>query len=135
MLKDYGDKIQFVFKNYPLPTQPLAASAALAGECANAQGKFLAYADKLFGAQDSWTKMKDATGLFKVYALQTGLNSADFNKCLDSKQLQPLIDATTTQGQQFGIQATPAMFIGDNFQDGLVKYDDVKKIIDEQLAK
>jgi protein-disulfide isomerase len=133
MLKDYGDKIQLVFKNYPLPNHALAGSAALAGECANAQGKFSAYADKLFATQATWSKLKDATGTFKTYAAQLGLKTADFNKCLDSKQFQSQIDATVAEGQGFGIQGTPALFIGDNFQNGLVKYEDVKKIIDEQL--
>ena len=135
MMKDYGDKIQFVFKNYFAPGSTISNSASLAGECANAQGKFSAFASKLFASQASWNKLKDATGLFKAYAAQSGLNAVDFGKCLDSKQFQDQISATTLEGQQFGIQGTPTMFVGDQIQNGLVKYDDVKKLLDDQLAK
>lgn len=133
MIKDYGDKIQVVFKNYPLPMHALAESAALASECANAQGKFEVFADKLFATQDKWSKLKDANGTFKTYAVQVGLKAQDFNKCLDSKQFQDRVNAVKEEGQGFGIQGTPALFIDDSFQNGLVKYEDVKKILDEKL--
>lgn len=135
MIAEYGDKIQYVFKNYPLPTHAQAQAASLAGLCANAQGKFAPYADKLFSTQDSWGKFKDATGTFKLYASQLGLNTAEFNKCLDEKQFSEKITQTLDEGRSFGIAGTPAMFIGSEFQNGLVKYEDLKKIIDEQLSK
>jgi protein-disulfide isomerase len=37
------------------------------------------------------------------------------------------------EGKDFGIQGTPTLFIGGDFLNGLVKYDDVKKILDEKL--
>lgn len=135
MLKEYGDKVQLVFKNYPLPSHTMAEPAALASECANEQGKFEAYADKLFANQETWGKLKDASGTFKSYASQLGLKSSDFSKCLDDKKYQEKVKATLDEGQDFGIQGTPALFIGDNFQNGLVKYEDVKKILDEKLAE
>jgi protein-disulfide isomerase len=135
MLKEYGDKVQLVFKNYPLPIHSLALPAALAGECANAQGKFAPFADKIFSTQAVWGKLKDASGTFKTYAAQLGLKTAEFNKCLDSKQFQTQVDSTLAEGQKFGIQGTPAMFINDQFQNGMVKYEDLKSIIDRELAK
>lgn len=135
VLKDYGEKIQLVFKNFPLESHALAAPAAIAGECANEQGKFESYADKLFASQESWGKMKDASATFKGYARSLGLNAADFNKCFDEKKYEEKVKASLEEGKNFGIQGTPALFIGDNFQNGLVKYEDVKKILDEQLAK
>ena len=133
MLKDYGDKIQFAFKSYFPPTSAQAMSAALAGACANDQGKFLAYADKLFATQDAWGKAKDATPLLKSYASGAGLNAADFGKCLDSKEYQDLITQTLADGQSFGIAATPSIFVGSDLQVPTAKYDDVKKVLDEQL--
>lgn len=135
MVKDYGDRIQLVFKNYLPPTATQAISAGIAASCANEQGKFAPYAEKLFATQDVWGKAKDATGLLKSYTATLGLNTGDFNKCLDEKRYQESIDQALKVGQSFGIQATPAMFIGDEFKTGPVKYDDVKKVLDEKLAK
>ncbi len=135
MIKDYGEKIQVAFKSYLPPTATQAMSAAIAAACANEQGKFLAYADKLFAAQDAWGKAKDATGLLKSYATGAGLNAADFGKCLDSKKYQDQITATLAEGQEFGVASTPAFFVGSDMQKSTAKYDDVKKVLDEQLNK
>jgi hypothetical protein len=135
MIKDYGDKIQVAFKSYFPPTSTQSMSAALAAACANEQGKFLAYADKLFTAQATWSKAKDATALLKSYAAPAGLNAGDFGKCLDAKKYQDLITAALSEGQVFGINATPSIFIGTDLQAPTVKYDDIKNVIDEQLNK
>ena len=68
---------------YALSFHLQANSAALASECANEQGKFLDYANKLFSSQDDWGASKD-TQIFKAYARQLGLNATQFNECLDS---------------------------------------------------
>ena len=135
MIKDYGDKIQFSFKNYFLPTSTQSLSAALASECANEQGKFLPYAEKLYSSQAVWNKLKDATGMFKSYASQLGLNYANFNQCLTSKKYQDQLVQVSNEGQAFGINETPSIFIGTNVQTSIAKYDDIKKVIDEQLVK
>jgi protein-disulfide isomerase len=135
MIKEYGDKIQVAFKNYVPATATQANSAALAASCANEQGKFLAYADKLFANQDAWGKAKDATQLLKSYTAGLGLNVANFNKCLDDKKYQDQISQTAKDGQAFGIAATPTMFIGNDVQPSTAKYEDIKKAIDTQLSK
>lgn len=134
ILKDYGDKVEFVWKNFPLPIHPQAEGAALAAMCANEQGKFIEFADKLFATQDQWGKTKD-TNLFKGYARTLGLNSADFNKCLDDRKYADQIKQESDEAQSFGISGTPATFVDDQFFGGLATYDDLKKAIDEELAK
>ena len=134
MLKDYGDKIQLAIKNYVPASATQANSAAIAASCANEQGKFSAYADKLFASQAAWGAAKDTT-LLKTYAQQAGLDANAFNTCLDSKKYQDSIAQNLTDGQSFGIQATPTMFVGTQIETGAVKYDDVKKAIDAQLAQ
>jgi protein-disulfide isomerase len=135
MLKEYGDKIQFVFKSYVPATATQAVSAALAAACANDQGKFLPYAEKLFATQAVWGKATDATTALKGYAATLGLKTGDFNKCLDEKKYQAQLDANLKDGQSFGVAATPAMFVGDSLQSGTVTYDVVKKVLDEKIIK
>ncbi|HEX8974655.1 MAG TPA: thioredoxin domain-containing protein [Patescibacteria group bacterium] len=135
ILKDYEGKIQFVFKNYFAQGSTVSQGAALAGECANDQGKFTDYATKLFANQKAWSTQKDATAILEGYAAQIGLKSADFNKCLTSKADQAQVTQNLKDGQDFGLQATPSMFIGSDLQQPNVKYDDVKTALDTQLNK
>ncbi len=46
VLSTYGDKIHFVYRNYPLPNHPTARPAAEAAACADEQGKFWPYHDR-----------------------------------------------------------------------------------------
>jgi protein-disulfide isomerase len=135
MLNDYAGNAQLVFKNYFMPTATQALSAALASECANEQGKFLPYAEKLYATQATWGGMKDATKTLETYASQLGLNSADFNQCLSDKKYQDKLKELSVEGQTFGVNETPSIFIDTNLQTSVAKYDDIKKIIDEQLAE
>jgi protein-disulfide isomerase len=135
MLKDYGDKIQFSFKNYFMPNSTQSLSAALASECANEQGKFLPYAEKLYNSQTAWNKLKDATSMLESYASGLGLNSGSFNQCLTSKKYNDQLTQVSTEGQSFGVNATPSIFIGSDLQVSTAKYDDIKKAIDGQLAQ
>ena len=68
--KEYIDtgKVKAVFKNFPLPAHTYAQKAAEAGECANEQGKFWDYQEKLFANQNALS----ITDL-KKYAQELGL--------------------------------------------------------------
>ncbi|MCK9379294.1 MAG: DsbA family protein [Candidatus Moranbacteria bacterium] len=135
ILKEYGDKITFVYKQFPLTSiHPKAMDAAMASECANEQGKFLEYADKLFTNQADWSKDTN-NARFGTYAAQLGLNVGQFNQCVSSAKYQEKIQANATEAQEFGISGTPALFINDQFQPGASSVDALKKVIDEQLAK
>ncbi|TAK95596.1 DsbA family protein [Patescibacteria group bacterium] len=134
VVAQYGDQIGLTFKNLPLSFHPQAENAALAGECANEQGKFWDYANKLFASQSDWGNTKD-TKKFKQYAVQLKLNAAQFNKCLDDKRYLDRIEASKKEADSFGITGTPAIFVGDQFRGGAVKFEDLKAIIDPQLAK
>lgn len=134
ILNEYKDKILFVYKNFPLESHPQANGAALAAECANEQGKFLEYSDKLFANQSDWGQT-EGVQRFKTYAIQLRLDTASFNKCLDESKYQSKIDEDMQEALAFGITGTPSIFINDQFQGGVAEYESLKKIIDEQLAE
>lgn len=134
MLKEYGDKIAYVYKHLPLNFHPQAQNAALAGECANEQGKFVAYANKLFASQTEWGATQ-GTQSFKNYARQIGLNASQFNQCMDSNKYADKINDNTQEAQDFGISGTPGTFVNDQFNGGVVPYASFKQSIDAELAK
>jgi len=133
-MKNYADKVLFDYKELPLPIHPQANGAALAAQCALEQNKFWEYGDKLFGSQDDWTGNTD-TQKFKDYAKVLGLNTDQFNQCLDSKKYQSKIDNSVSEANSFGVSGTPAIFINNQFKNGVTSADDLKTAIEQELGK
>ncbi|EKE20912.1 MAG: DSBA oxidoreductase [uncultured bacterium] len=134
VVKTYGDKVQFVFKNLPLESiHPRAKAAAMAAECANEQGKFIEYGDKLFANQKIWGESKD-NKMFVGYASQLKMNTAQFTQCLTDEKYKDKIESDLKEAGEFGISGTPAVFINDKFKNGAVAKEELKAIIDGELG-
>ncbi|MCX6763918.1 MAG: thioredoxin domain-containing protein [Candidatus Moranbacteria bacterium] len=132
-MKQYADKVLFVYKHLPLAFHSQANNTALASECAQEQNKFWEYADKLYTSQAEWSKL-EGTQKFKDYAkLIRGIDTTKFNQCLDDKKFQDKIDQQKNEAASFGISATPAVFVNDFFKSGSMSLDELKKAIDEKL--
>ena len=107
VLKSYGNRVYFEIRNFPLtPLHPYAFRAAQAAAAANAQGKFWEYIDFLFKNQNS---LDDES--LKKYATQAGLDRKRFDADLDSGQFDASIRRDIEDGEMFGIEATPTIFI------------------------
>jgi protein-disulfide isomerase len=130
LIKTYGGKIKVVFRDFPLDFHKNAKSAALAAGCAADQGKFWQYHDKLFENQE-----KLELESLKLYAKELGLNTAEFNKCLDSKKHEAEIEKDIQDGQKVGVSGTPTLFINGRKVEGAQPIDQFKKIIEEELKK
>lgn len=110
-------KVKLVFKNMPLENlHPNAKSAAMAAECANEQGKFWDYHNKLFANQNSWANLAsvNATSTFKQYASQIGLDTTNFNSCVDSGKYADKVNKDSQDGASYGATGTPTFFIGND---------------------
>jgi len=130
VLSTYGDKIRFVYRHYPLPNHPFARPAAEAAACANEQGKFWPYHDRLFANPG---KLSDAD--LKQHAAVLGLNTTQFNSCVDTHKLKAQIDNDLKDGEEAGVNGTPAFYINGRMLSGAQPYEAFKKIIDEELAR
>ncbi len=129
----YKDKVNLAFKYFPLENiHPMAMKAALAASCAQEQGKFMPFADKLFENQKEWTQ-KNGEYKFKVYARQVGLDVNKFNQCYKDKKHEKEIKADMEEAKNIGISGTPTLFIGDTYQGGGVDEESIKKTLDKKL--
>ncbi|HWZ89023.1 MAG TPA: thioredoxin domain-containing protein [Polyangiaceae bacterium] len=102
----YGDRVHFVFRQFPLPMHQNARGAAEAALAANAQGKFWQFHDKLFKNQGQLTR----DGL-EGFAKEAGLNVSEFKKALDGKTYAADVDSDVKMGESVAVQGTPTMFI------------------------
>src|SRR4030095_4193913 len=83
----HGDKVKVVFRDFPLPFHANARPAAEAANCANAQGKFWEYHEKLFANQQALEADK-----LTAYAGEIGLDPAKFAECVAQKPYAAAID-------------------------------------------
>jgi protein-disulfide isomerase len=129
VLSTYGDRIHFVYRNYPLPSHPNARPAAEAAQCAAEQGQFWAYHDRLFADPN---KLSDND--LKASAAALGMDAARFNACFDSHKYRARVEADTQAGNDAGVNGTPAFFINGRMLSGAQPFDEFKRVIDEELA-
>lgn len=128
VLDAYGDRIRFVYRNFPLPNHPQARPAAEAAQCANEQGQFWAYHDRLFGEPG---KLSDAD--LKQTAAALGMDAAKFNKCVDDHKYRSVVETDTQEGTDAGVTGTPAFFVNGRLLSGAQPFDAFKRLIDEEL--
>ena len=98
---DYGDKVRWIYKEYPLKIHKDAFKAAEAAHCAEDQGKFWEYQEMLFTMPDlSPGKLIDA-------AVQLGMSRENFSRCLEDSKYKDLVDKNTRDAVETGIDRTP----------------------------
>ena len=106
-LADYSGKIRFVVRDYPLESiHENSFRAALAANAANLQGKFFEYTEILYKNQDS---LDDAS--LKKFAAELGLNAAKFETDLNAFQTAGEVRKDIADGNTYGINSTPTIFI------------------------
>ncbi len=128
LLKEYDGKVAFVMKDMPLSIHPRAEKAAEAARCANDQGAFWPYHDILFHDRNNLEipQLKEA-------ARGLGLDAARFNQCLDSGQQAAAIQKDFVQSQQLGLTGTPSFFINGHYFSGVVSYETLRDLVDQQF--
>jgi protein-disulfide isomerase len=136
VMKEYGDKVRLVFKDFPLSNiHSWAESAALASACARRQSAdgFWKLYDFFFQNQKTITpdnlKAK-AEGVIK----SAGLDVAAFDTCLDSKAAADLVRADQDEGEALGVRSTPTFFINGRRLQGAPPYEKFKAVLDAALA-
>jgi len=126
---EFGDKVAFVFKDFPLPMHANAQKAAEAARCAGAQGRFWDFHDLLFKNGRKFEVVQ-----LKEQARTLGLDEARFNQCLDSSEQGAAVQEDLTLAQRLGLTGTPSLFINGHFLSGAVKYTTLREIVEQQLA-
>ncbi len=107
---------------------PHAEKAAEAARCADSQGKFWDYHNELFARQKL-----DVADL-KQDAHKLNLDTAAFDKCLDSGAEANVVKSQITESQNLSIPGTPAFFINGRFMSGVPATSNLKEVIDQELA-
>lgn len=109
-------------RHMPLNMHANAVPAALAVEAAEAQGKHLEMANKLFATQNDWKSIKERDKLrtlFNDYAKELGLNAEEFDKALLASDTVKPIQRDYEHAVKIGVKGTPTFVVNDKVVDGL----------------
>ncbi len=129
---EYGDRIYFVYKPFPLPNHPYSTEAALASICAEKQGKYWEYRKLLFQNQSDFRQMGEP--LLFMLANEAGLNNTAFDICYLEGQGKAQVEKTIEEGKKSGIYGTPTFFVNGKAVVAPKSYEELKAAVDEALA-
>ncbi|MCX6772921.1 MAG: thioredoxin domain-containing protein [Candidatus Micrarchaeota archaeon] len=130
-LRTYPDSVKLEYRYFPLVAiHPRGYPSALAGACAEKQGKFWAMHDLMFANQE---KLEDAD--LQGYAKQAGLDMQQFSACLSSPETAKIVNDDMAAGEKLGIGGTPVFFIGQSSVTGSQPLSKFKEVIDSELAR
>jgi protein-disulfide isomerase/rhodanese-related sulfurtransferase/uncharacterized membrane protein len=129
MLAQYGSRIRFVFRQFPLPDMhPYAETAAEASECAAEQGKFWQAQRKFYAEQDDLTEPA-----LDRYASELGLDTKQFDACLASGAVKARVQSDVDDGRAVGVKGTPTFFVGHKMFF-TAPFDQILQTMNQQLA-
>ncbi len=137
VMAKYGNRVKFVFRNYPLSqVHPNAYRAATAAEAAGLQGKFWEMQDLLFTNQGNWSNQPDPLKLFADYAKQLSLDVEKFNNDILAMSTKSRVDADINRGRTLNITSTPSVLInGKLIPFSQVEVAGLSNLIEAELAK
>jgi protein-disulfide isomerase len=110
--EEYGDRITFVHRYYPLPSHKNSGQAALAVEAAAQQGKYEQMAAKMFETQPQWGEKQDfQNALFRTFAEELGLDMQKYDATVTAEETKERIRKDIRDGQALGVTGTPTFFL------------------------
>jgi protein-disulfide isomerase len=130
VLRHYPSSVRLEYRYFPLASHPRGYASALAGACAEEQGKFWMMHDLMFDNQEA---LEDAD--LEKYASQSGMDAGAFKKCLSSAAAAKIVSVDKAQGESLGVQGTPTFFIGESVVVGAQPVSKFKSAIDAELAR
>ncbi len=130
LMEEYGDKIQLIYRDYPLAFHKNARPAAVAARCAGDQGKYWEF-NKSFMEKNGALDRTD----FVSRAETIGMDMNAFNTCLDSGKYDTVVEASFKDGAKLGVTGTPTFFVNGRMMVGVAPYEKMKAMIDEELAR
>jgi len=142
ILKEYGDRVTFVYKDYPLvEIHPWATHAAVDANCLAAQNTdaYWDFADYIHANQHEVSNEKTPAARFEALDRITLLQGQKHN--VDTVKLQSCIKAqddsavkaSMKEAEAIGVEATPTLFVNGEKIDGAVPPSELRAALDRAL--
>jgi protein-disulfide isomerase len=144
LLKEYGDRVQFVYKDYPLSEiHPWATHAAVDANCLAAQNNdaYWDFADHIHAVQREVNSEKGRDAQFAALdrlTLEQGqkhnLDQVKLQACVKA-QNEDAIKASIHEAEGVGVSATPTLFVNGQEMDGALPASELRAALDHALQQ
>ncbi len=145
ILKEYGDRVTYVYKDYPMESiHPWSVRAAVDANCLAAQSgeAYWAFADYIHANQNEVNNGRTPAARFEELDKITtnvgqrqNLDMAKLQACLKDQD-ERAVRASMKVGEELGIDGTPALFVnGQEIYGGAVRADVVRAALDRALKE
>ncbi|RLV56944.1 disulfide bond formation protein DsbA [Aeromicrobium phragmitis] len=128
--EQYGDRVAFALRYFPMPGHSNSVPAALAVEAAAQQDHLEEMYRMLLERQDAWGESGDVdrAPLFREYAAELGLDMAAYDAAVGDDATVLRVAADFETGRALGVDGTPTFFV-DGEPVELASYGDLERAI------
>jgi protein-disulfide isomerase len=144
LLKEYGDRVTFIYKDFPLSEiHPWATHAAVNANCLAAQNKdaYWDFADYIHANQAEVNSEKNHDAQFAALDRITvaegqkrSLDGTKLQACIKAQQ-DEAVKASVREGETLGVDATPTMFVNGEKVDGALPLGELRVVLDRALVQ
>ena len=142
LLKEYGDRVTFVYKDFPIPSHPWAIHAAVDANCLASQNQdaYWSFVDSVHASQQEinakGTQELRLAELDRI-AMQQGadhkVDAASLQACVKT-QNDAAVKASLREGESLGVDSTPTLFInGQEMSGGVAPLPRLRAALDKAL--
>lgn len=142
ILKEYGDRVTFIYKDYPLAEiHPWATHAAVDAGCLAAQNgdAYWDFADYIHANKQEIDSAKTPDGrldavdrMAMLQGQRHSLDGAKLMACLKA-QNEDQVRASMKEADSLGVSATPTLFVNGQKIDGAVPISELRAALDTAL--
>ncbi|MGA5466754.1 DsbA family protein [Mycobacterium sp. NPDC050041] len=130
---EYGDRVNFVVRYFPIKSHFNAERAARAVEAAAQQGKFEPMYKKMYETQTQWgEQQKPADATFRGFANELGIDMGAFDTAYNDPATLERINLDVADGEALGVQGTPTIFLNGKELE-FRTYEDMSTAVEQAL--
>lgn len=121
-------RVRWRYRDFPLEF-PYSRLAMHAAACADDQGQFLPYHERIYAGFNEWSR-GGAEGVFRRYAQELGLDVGQYDQCMSGAVHAGRIQASQNEGARIGVGSTPTFLIAGRLYPGVMTYDQIRRLVD-----
>src|ERR1700732_3917511 len=144
LLTEYGDRVMFIYKDFPLAEiHPWATHAAVNANCLAAQNQdaYWEFADYIHAHQAEVNSEKSHDGQFAsldrmavAQGQKHSLDGSRLQSCIKAQQDQS-VKSSVREAEALGVEATPTLFVNGEKVDGALPVSELRAVLDRALTQ
>ncbi|MBV9181751.1 MAG: DsbA family protein [Acidobacteria bacterium] len=143
LLNEYGDRVAFLYKDFPLDGHPWAIHAAVDANCLGAQNSdaYWDFVDYVHAHRDVVSAQKGLENQFAALdhtaladADKFKLDNSKLDSCLKAQKAETVMQSLK-EGDALGVNGTPTVFVNGQKLDGVRPISEIRAVLDSALEQ